>query len=258
MSDRAESGGEPLIQDEHHSGDEDQDEDSNHPHNDTQVMNGGEPFSAIGTTPSLPGNRLQATRAAFSGTLHRWVHRLWKNDSSKRRKPRTKSEPVRGIPSNTTVGSRKFAGKGPTGASYNRVVRISAVLFVLLCLAACNRGENKDAVRQGVINHLSKAGLNVSGMDVTVASVQFNGKEADATVGIAPKGNAGQGMSMKYHLQQQGSEWVVVGKPGAGGDSPHGGAMAPATNPHGGGDAAPGGAPTKMPSPEDLPPATKK
>jgi hypothetical protein len=130
-------------------------------------------------------------------------------------------------------------------------------LLVLLSLAACNRGENKDAVRQGVINHLSKAGLNVGGMDVTISSVQFNGKEADATVGIAPKGNAGQGMSMKYHLQQQGSEWVVVGKP-AGGESGHGGAMAPAPSPHGGGEAVPGGAPTKMPSPEDLPPAPKK
>ncbi len=131
---------------------------------------------------------------------------------------------------------------------------------MLLSLAACNRGENnKDAVRQGVINHLSKAGLNVGGMDVNIAAVQFSGKEADATVSIAPKGNAGQGMSMKYHLQQQGSDWVVVGKPGAG-DNPHGGAMAPAPNPHGGGEvpgAIPGGAP-KMPSPEDLPPATKK
>jgi hypothetical protein len=156
-----------------------------------------------------------------------------------------------------TVKSRKFAGNRLGTASYNRVVRISAVLLVLLTLAACNRGENKDAVRQGVINHLSKAGLNVAGMDVTVSAVQFSGKEADATVGIAPKGNAGQGMSMKYHLQQQGSEWVVVGKPGAGGESPHGGAMAPAPNPHGGGDAVPGGAP-KMPSPSDLPPATKK
>lgn len=136
-------------------------------------------------------------------------------------------------------------------------MRISAVLLVLLALAACNRGENKDAVRQGVINHLSKAGLNVAGMDVTIASVQFSGKEADATVGIAPKGGGAQGMSMKYHLQQQGSEWVVVGKAG-GGDSGHGGAMGAAPNPHGGGEAVPGGAPPKMPSPEDLPPATKK
>ena len=141
-------------------------------------------------------------------------------------------------------------------------MRISAVLLLLFSLAACNRGENnKDAVRQGVINHLSKAGLNVAGMDVSIASVQFNGKEADASVSIAPKGNAASGMSMKYHLQQQGSEWVVVGRPG-GGDNPHGGAMAPAApaapNPHGGGGEMPGGSPGKMPSPQDLPPATKK
>ena len=136
-------------------------------------------------------------------------------------------------------------------------MRITAVLLVLLTLAACNRGENKDAVRQGVINHLSKAGLNVAGMDVTIASVQFSGKEADATVSIAPKGNAGQGMSMKYHLQQQSGEWVVVGKAG-GADSGHGAATtAPAPSPHGGGGDMTGGA-GKMPSPEDLPPATKK
>jgi hypothetical protein len=137
------------------------------------------------------------------------------------------------------------------------MVRIPAVLFIIVSLAACNRGENKEAVRQGVINHLSKAGLNVAGMDVTLASVQFNGKEADATVSIAPKGNAASGMSMKYHLQQQGSEWAVIGKPG--GENPHGGPAGSSPSPHGaGGEMAPGGSPTKMPSPEDLPPATKK
>jgi hypothetical protein len=160
-----------------------------------------------------------------------------------------------------------LAGVVSTG-SYNQIVRISAVLLVILSLAACNRGiKNNDAVRQGVINHLSKVGLNVAGMDVSLTSVQINGKEADATVSIAPKGgNAAQGMSMKYHLQQQGSEWVVTGRQDTGA-SPHGAGAMPAApsggmpggeNPHGAGMAAPGGAPGKMPSPEDLPPAKKK
>jgi hypothetical protein len=95
-------------------------------------------------------------------------------------------------------------------------------------------------------------------MDVTVSSVQIDGKQADATVSITPKGVASaQGMSMKYHLEQQGGQWVVTGRQD-GGASPHGGAqLPPAANPHAGGAMeVPGGAP--MPSPEDLPPAGKK
>lgn len=139
-------------------------------------------------------------------------------------------------------------------------MRIGAVLL-LLFLAACNRGNrSNDAVRQGVLDHLSKAGLNVSGMEVSLTSVQFQGSEADATVSITPKGApAAQGMSMNYHLKQQDNNWVVVGRPNAGG-SPHTGATMPqdAPNPHGGAAPAPGGAGGKMPSPEDLPPSGKK
>jgi len=39
-------------------------------------------------------------------------------------------------------------------------VRITSALPLILCLAACNRGTpNNDAVRQGVMDHLSRAGL---------------------------------------------------------------------------------------------------
>ncbi len=144
------------------------------------------------------------------------------------------------------------------------MVRICAAVLLLFSLAACNRGlHNNDAVRQGVIDHLSKAGLNVKGMDITLSSVQFNGNQADATVSITPKGGSpAQGMSMNYHLEQQGSLWVVTGRKDAGG-SPHGGgampgAMPPGANPHAGGAAAPSGGAAPMPSPEDLPPAGKK
>jgi hypothetical protein len=170
------------------------------------------------------------------------------------------------------------AGKNDWGPRYNREVRNAALrrlipsllLCLVLSLAACNRGaQNNDAVRQGVIEHLNKVGLNVKGMDVTIAGVQFNGKQADATVSIAPKGNAGAGMSMRYHLEQQGANWVVTGRgqePGAphgsGSMPPAGGGMpgaggTPGTNPHGGTMGAPGGS-GKMPSPEDLPPAGQK
>lgn len=97
-------------------------------------------------------------------------------------------------------------------------------------------------------------------MDVTEASVQFNGDKADALVEITPRGaSPGQGMQMRYGLQQKSGRWVVVTRAEAGGG--HGAGVAPgAANPHGG--AMPGEPPAsgaqKMPSPEDLPPAGKK
>jgi hypothetical protein len=126
-------------------------------------------------------------------------------------------------------------------------------------------------VRQGVLDHLKERGMNLAQMDVSLTSVQFNGKNADATVSFAPKGQAaGQGMSMAYRLEKQGDKWVVVGRQDVGG-APHGGtppaaggAMGgampgspqgsmgapPAQNPHGG---------AQMPAPESLPPSgTKK
>jgi hypothetical protein len=147
-------------------------------------------------------------------------------------------------------------------------VRIAS-LVLLVCLAACNRsGQNNDAVRQGVLDHLAQAGLNMAGMEVTVNSVQFNGNQADASVSIAAKGaNAGQGMQMKYHLEQKDNKWVVVGRQdsgqhGAGAMAPGAvnpsGAMPGSANPHAGGAVGAPAAGGKMPSPEDLPPATKK
>jgi len=148
-------------------------------------------------------------------------------------------------------------------------VRISAVLLLILSLAACHRGgvQSNDAVRQGVLDHLNesqaKLTLNMAAMDIVVKSVQYNGDEADAAVAITPKGgDPASGMSINYHLKQQGSKWVVVGRQDShgaaapGGANPHGGgAMPAAADPHGG-MAAPGGS-GKMPSPDDLPPTKK-
>jgi hypothetical protein len=117
---------------------------------------------------------------------------------------------------------------------------------MILCLAACNRGTpNNDAVRQAVMDHLARAGLNVAGMEVIVKSVQMNGSQADAAVTVMAKGgNAAQGMQMTYRMEQKDGKWVVVGRPNSG---QHGSTAAPpAANPHTGGS---------MPSPEDLPAA---
>jgi hypothetical protein len=138
-----------------------------------------------------------------------------------------------------------------------------------VCLIGCNRSsQDKEAVRQGVLDHLKARGMNLPQMDVNLTSVQFNGKTAEASVSFVPKTNAGgPGMSFAYQLEQQGNKWVVVDRKEAGG-APHGGmpaaggampgagsqpgpAPAPAMpNPHGG---------AQMPAPDSLPPAgTKK
>ena len=143
------------------------------------------------------------------------------------------------------------------------MVKVSAVLLLIISLAACNRGvQSNDAVRQGVLDHLAasqaKTGLNLGGMDVAVKSVQYSGNDvADAVVSITPKGgNPDAGMSINYHLTQQSGKWVVVGRQDA-----HGAVAAPeGASPHGAvaipNAPAPGG--SKMPSPDDLPPAGKK
>ena len=90
-------------------------------------------------------------------------------------------------------------------------------------------------------------------MTVSLTNLERNGSQAEATVSIVPSGgNAAQGMTMKYHLEEKGGKWVVVGRQDAAG-SPHGGAAAPAAAP-----ADPHGGATEMPSPEDLPPAKKQ
>jgi hypothetical protein len=152
-------------------------------------------------------------------------------------------------------------------------VRLISPFLLIACLAGCQHSgaNNTDAVRQAVIDRLTKGSYNVSGMDIKVASVQFNGEQADANVSMTAKGQTGAPpMSITYHLERQNGKWVVTGlgkgsshgtaaDPNAAGMNPHGGAMPPAApgaaNPHGGMAPAAG---SSMPSPQDLPPATKK
>ena len=116
-------------------------------------------------------------------------------------------------------------------SGYNQTVK-SFLLFLcagVLFLGGCSRGlETKEAVRQGVIDHLAKrSGINVGSMQVDVTSVSFRGNEADATVSFRAKGGgAGQGMTMNYTLEKKGNAWVVKSRSDAGG-SPHGSMGAP-------------------------------
>jgi hypothetical protein len=139
-------------------------------------------------------------------------------------------------------------------------VRIASAVLLIALLAGCkNANQNTEAVRQGVLEYLQKAGLNVGGMDITVTGTKFNGNQADATVNMGVKGSGTTAMSMTYHLELKDSKWTVVGKQG----SDQHGAVAPGAasgeNPHAGGavPAAPQGG-ARMPAPEDLPPAGKK
>ena len=113
-----------------------------------------------------------------------------------------------------------------------------------------------------LIDYLAGKGLNMSGMNVEVTSVQFNGSQAEASVSITAKGVQGGGMNPIYVLEQKSGKWTVTGRKDTPGEAPHGaGAMPPgAANPHGGAmpPAPDAGAGAKMPSPNDLPPAGKK
>jgi len=124
------------------------------------------------------------------------------------------------------------------------------VFSIALALGGCSRGlENKEAVRQAVIDHLSQRGtLNLNSMQVDVVSVSFRQNEADVAVSFRPKGAAGApGMTMNYTLQRQGNRWTVKGRSDSGASS------------HGASGQMPEGMPMDHPSMGGvLPPETKK
>lgn len=109
-----------------------------------------------------------------------------------------------------------------------------AVCVLAAWLSGCAKNiENKDAVRQAVMNYLAKRS-DLLAMDVSVASVEFRQDEATATVHFQAKGNQapGAGMNMQYVLERNGSEWVVKGRSGSSSGNPHtglpqGGSVAP-------------------------------
>ena len=183
-------------------------------------------------------------------------------------RPKSCPQPALAPTRMSALKTGKPAGKpAPQSARYNREVRFASVLLLILCFAACQHGiQSNEAVRQGVIDHLKKAGMNVDAMDLTWSSVEFNGNKASAQVSMTAKGAppGGMPMSFKYLLEQQDKKWVVTGRDTSG--DAHGKEAAPAASPHGGG-AMPGAMPgaanphgggAAMPSPNDLPPAKKK
>jgi hypothetical protein len=106
-------------------------------------------------------------------------------------------------------------------------VKRIALLALTLLLAACARKniENKEAIRQAVVEYLnsrqSQTGLDMSAMDVNVTAMTFERDTARATVDFRIKNGEG-GMQFNYTLDRKGDKWVVQPKPEAGG---HAGAL---------------------------------
>ena len=83
-----------------------------------------------------------------------------------------------------------------------------------LLLAACGQKniENKDAIRQAVVEYLAsrqaQTGLDMSTMDVNVTAMAFERDTARATVEFRVK-NSDAGMQLNYTLDRKGDKWVV-------------------------------------------------
>ena len=92
-----------------------------------------------------------------------------------------------------------------------------ALFVAALLLAACARKniENKDAIRQAVIEYLNsrqaQTGLDMSTMDVNVTAMAFERDTARATVDFRVK-NGDAGMQFNYSLDRKGDKWVVTAR----------------------------------------------
>jgi hypothetical protein len=133
-------------------------------------------------------------------------------------------------------------------------VRITLALAAGFVLVGCGGDiNNKEAIRQGIVDHLAARkglDLDLSSMDIDVASVTFRGNEADADVAFKARGSQQSLMQMKYTLEREGNRWKVKAKKDTG--TPHGGAAQEGASPHPmpapqGGEALPPGHPPLEP-----------
>jgi len=137
-----------------------------------------------------------------------------------------------------------------------RIALAAALIFALL-LGACARKniENKDAIRQAVIEYLNsrqaQTGLDMSTMDVNVTAMAFERDTARATVEFRVK-NSEAGMQLNYTLDRKGDKWVVQARQDGG--QGHG----VVTPPDGSGTPPPGQLPPGHPSIPATPPVSPK
>ncbi|HEX8872650.1 MAG TPA: hypothetical protein VF758_07790 [Candidatus Acidoferrum sp.] len=103
---------------------------------------------------------------------------------------------------------------------------------LLLSAGACKKTDDKEALRAGIVKHLSAMqGLNISNMDIVVTKATVNGNQATASVDIKAKtgemANA-PAMQLTYTLEKQADGWVVVkGQPTGGMQHPTPGQATP-------------------------------
>jgi hypothetical protein len=97
----------------------------------------------------------------------------------------------------------------------------ATLLFVFACKS---KNDDKEAIRAGVIKHLSSLNmLNLSNMDINLTQATVNGNQAQAQVEIRSKGGDPNAppMQIGYSLEKQGEEWVVLKSTGMGGGMQH-------------------------------------
>jgi hypothetical protein len=89
-------------------------------------------------------------------------------------------------------------------------VKLAPICLAALCLAGCSKNiDTPEAVKEGVLKDIAKK-VDVQAMDVTVDSVSFREKEADAKVSFKPKGApVAQSITMTYSLERDGDEWRI-------------------------------------------------
>jgi hypothetical protein len=93
---------------------------------------------------------------------------------------------------------------------YNRKVKSAAFCLAVLLLAACSKNiETTEAVKAGILKDIASK-VDVGSMDVSVDSVSFQEKEANATVSFRPRGaDTTQAIVMNYVLERQGDDWKI-------------------------------------------------
>ena len=131
----------------------------------------------------------------------------------------------------------------------------SARFQYFLLLAGCSKGiDTLEDVKRGVIADVGKR-ADVGNMNVSVDSVSFRGREADATVTFSAK-QGGPGMTMQYTLEKAGTEWKVKEKKQGHGMEAAPGAVDPSQPLPPNHPAMPqGGAPALPPNHPVVPPA---
>jgi hypothetical protein len=89
-------------------------------------------------------------------------------------------------------------------------VKLASFCLAAVFLTGCAKNiDTSEAVRAGVIKDIAKK-VDIQSMDVSVDSVSFREKEADAKVSFRPKGgDPSQSIVMNYSLERQGDEWHI-------------------------------------------------